>query len=100
MARVPTMTLCWMTSDRFPTARNVWVLSEKIAPKATRTTNGPTAGVAMARPSETVPRLKDAATFGDMHYLRGAPTENFATALPRGTFRLTPAILDPEFRVL
>src|SRR5580700_4071157 len=66
MARVPTITLCWMTSDRFPTARNVRVFSENTAPNKTRTTSGPTAGVAKTRPRATAPRLEEAAAFDDM----------------------------------
>src|ERR1700729_3004375 len=55
-----------MISDRFPTAKKVWVLSEKIAQNTTRTASGPTAGVVRARPRETVPRFKDPTAFGGM----------------------------------
>ena len=44
------------------------MLSEKMAQNTTRTTSGPTAGVAMARPIETVPRFKDAAALGAMSF--------------------------------
>src|ERR1700722_2126319 len=96
-----------MTSDRFPTARKVWVARENTAQKTTRTTSGPTAGVAIARPSESVPRFKDGAAFGgDMalfatgiHQL-GNLTGALAREASSLTSGLTPAILDAEFRVL
>ena len=99
IARVPTITLCWMTSDKFPTARNVWVLSENIAQNTTRTPSGPTAGVAMARPSETVPRFKDATAFGWHRLstrLHRQPDSETIALIPG----LSPAILDAELRVL
>jgi hypothetical protein len=52
-----------------PTARNVRVATENIAQKTSRTTSGPTAGVAMARPIEAVLRFIDPTAFCAIGYL-------------------------------
>src|SRR5260370_3662349 len=57
IASVPTITLCWTTSERLPDAQNVRVVTENTAQNAIKTTSGPNVGVATTRPNPPAVRF-------------------------------------------
>src|SRR5258707_3436085 len=57
IASVPTITLCWTTSERLPAAQNVRVVTENTAQNAIKTISGPNVGVVSSRPNPPAGRF-------------------------------------------